>query len=181
MPVDRISVPVSASVDQQVGLAFKTLQSQLDKLVTQINAALSGEAVSAGSTYTAGSSVAGKVILLDTVTGSVVTLPAATGTKHFYHFMVSVLATSNSHKIQVANATDIMQGVITTVSDNSNAVLGWRTADDSDTITLNRSTTGSVERGEWITLFDSASGVWLVNGTTASTGTEATPFSAAVA
>lgn len=180
MPVDRISIPVSASVDQNVSIAFKTLQSQLDKLVTQINSALAGEAVSAGSTYTAGQSVAGKVILLDTVTGSVVTLPAATGTKHFYEFMVSVVATSNSHKIQVANATDIMQGLIFTVSDNTNAVLGWRTADDSDTITLNRSTMGSVERGERITLFDADAGLWLVSGFTASTGTEATPFSAAV-
>ena len=180
MPVDQITLAISSSVDQATQLAFKSLQGKLDTLVSQINKALSGEAVAAGSTYTAAASVAGKTILLDTVTGSVVTLPAATGTKHSYHFMVSVVATSNSHKIQVANATDIMQGLIFTVSDNTNAVLGWRTDDDSDTITLNRTTTGSVERGEKITLFDAASGVWLVNGFTASTGTEATPFSAAV-
>ena len=42
------------------------------------------------------------------------------------------------------------------------------------------STTGSVSNGEWFTLIDSASGVWSVSGFTASTGTEATPFSSAV-
>lgn len=121
----------------------------------------------------------GKIILLDTAAGSVATLPAATGSGAVFKFLVSVVATSNSHKVQVTG-NDVMQGLVFTVSDNTNAVLGWRTADDSDTITLDRSTTGSVERGEYLELVDAGADLYLVRGFTASTGTEATPFSAAV-
>lgn len=162
---------------------FQLAGTQVTATAAELNRAadVSGRLVAAGSTLSA--TVAdhdGKLILLDTATGSVVTLPAATGTGAILRFAVSVLATSNSHIVKVADATDIIQGVIMTVSDGSDAVLGWRTADDSDTITLNRSTTGSVERGEWIELVDVATNLWLVSGMTASTGTEATPFSATV-
>lgn len=140
----------------------------------------SGRLVAAGATLTVTEALHdGKIILLDTAAGSVCTLPAATGSGAVFRFVVSVVATSNAHKIQVTG-NDVMQGMIFTVSDDANAVLGWRTADDSDTITLNRATTGSVERGEFVELIDAGADLYLVRGFTASTGTEASPFSAAV-
>jgi hypothetical protein len=125
---------------------------------------------------------AGKTINLDTATGSVVTLPAATGSGAKFRFRVSVLATSNSHIIQVANANDTMAGlVLGSRVDSGNAVLGFAAAASSDTITLNRTTTGSVSLGEWVEVEDIASTLWLVRGILSATGAAfATPFSAAV-
>lgn len=124
----------------------------------------------------------GKEILLDTLAGSLATLPAATGSKAKFRFRVSVLATSNSHKIQVANASDTMAGIILgTRVDSGNAVLGFAAAASSDTITLNRTTTGSVTLGEWIEVEDVAANLWHVKGVLSATGAAfATPFSAAV-
>ncbi len=114
--------------------------------------------------------------------GSLTTLPAAIGSGNRWRFEVNVLATSNSHKIQVANGTDVMQGVVTGARvDSGNAVLGFATASTSDTISLNRTTTGSVSLGEWIEVEDVAAGVFAVKGVLSATGAAfATPFSAAV-
>lgn len=138
--------------------------------------------VAAGSTLTLTGLDAGKTVLLDTLTGSVVTLPAAIGSGNKWRFVVSVLATSNSHKAQVANATDIIQGTLFGARiDSGNAVLGFAGAGTSDTISLNRTTTGSVSIGEWFEIEDVAAGVFNVRGFLTATGAAfATPFSAAV-
>ena len=143
---------------------------------------ISARTVAAGSTLTLVEAThAGKIIKLDTATGSVVTLPAAAGTGATYEFLVTVLATSNSHKIQVANATDVMRGfMLNTDSDSSDAFAGFNTTSTSDTITLNRSTTGSVYIGEYIKIIDAKAGFFSVQGWYAATGSPATPFSAAV-
>jgi hypothetical protein len=110
-----------------------------------------------------------------------VTLPAATGTGHKYKFVVSVVNTSN-YVIQVVG-DDIMQGHIVTDSTSDAAaaeVINWKTAADSDTMTFNATTTGGVQIGDWIELTDIASNTWMVYGYTTTSGTEATPFSAAV-
>ena len=60
-----------------------------------------------------------------------------------------------------------------------NLMAGYEKADEG-TITLNGTTTGGVNKGDWIELEDIASGVWGVAGTITGSGTEATPFSAAV-
>ena len=130
----------------------------------------------------------GKTILLDQLAGSVVTLPAATGSGAKYRFKVHILATSNSHKIQVANNTDFFVGLLFgTRVDSGNAVLGFAAANsgtvatNSDTITLNRTTTGSVTKGEWIEVEDVAANTFAVCGQLSATGAAfATPFSAAV-
>lgn len=137
--------------------------------------------VAAGATLTATRAAHNnKVILLDTAAGSVVTLPAATGTGSRYRFLIKVIATSNSHIIKVANGTDIIQGIIAQLSDNSAAMLGWIAGAADDTITLNRSTTGSITRGEYIEIVDVAAGLFTVTGLIAGTGSEATPFSSTV-
>lgn len=130
----------------------------------------------------------GKTLKLDALAGSVATLPPATGSGVRFRFLVSVLATSVSHKVQVANAADFMVGIIAgTRVDSGNAVLAFAAANsgtvatNSDTITLNRTTTGSVTVGEWIDVEDAAPNTWAVRGYLSATGAAfATPFSAAV-
>lgn len=139
-----------------------------------------------GSTKTLVAADSGKTIKLDTAAGTVVTLPAATGSGAKYKFLVTVLATSNSHKNQVASATDFFIGTIEGVSDDPATVKGWIAANsgtvatNSDTVTLNRTTTGSVSVGEWIDVEDVATATWAIRGMITQTGTEATPFTAAV-
>jgi len=128
---------------------------------------------------------AGRTMLLGEVGGNAlltVTLPAATGTGNKYRFVVSVVNTSN-YVIAVADATDIMYGNIFTSSTGDTPDLGqpWTTAADSDTITLNGTTTGGVAIGDWIELQDILTNGWAVTGITTTSGTEATPFSATIA
>jgi hypothetical protein len=145
---------------------------------------VSARVVAAGATLSVTEALHdGKVIALDTAAGSVVTLPAATGSGARFRFVITVIATSNSHKIQVANASDTMTGMIVSVSDDAGFPVKGYTADataGADTITLNRSTTGSTVKGEWVEVIDIAANKWAVSGQIAATGTEATPFSAAV-
>ncbi|MCK1479316.1 hypothetical protein IVB27_32400 [Bradyrhizobium sp. 197] len=137
--------------------------------------------LAAGSTRTLTADDSGKLIALDTLAGSTVTLPAAVGSGAKYRFYVSVLATSNSHIVKVANSSDTMiGGVVIADTDTAGAASSFFAASTSDTITLNRSTTGSVSLGEYIEVEDIASTKWLVSAVISGTGTVATPFSATV-
>lgn len=147
-----------------------------------------GEVITKAAPYAVGSTKsvtadgnAGRIGNLDTAAGSTVTLPKATGSGAIFPFAITVKATSNSHKIQVVDSVDIIQGIIIGVSDDPATVKGWIAGAADDTITLNRTTTGSVSVGEVVTLVDWQAGIWLVvySGITQS-GTEATPFSSAV-
>jgi len=139
--------------------------------------------LAAGATKTLATTDANKTVLLDTAAGSVVTLPAATGTGNKYKFLVTTLATSNSHIIYTdggnsGSGTGVFKGIIFGVRvDSGNAVLGFASS-SNDTITLNRTTTGSVTLGEWIEVIDIAANVWHVRGFLSATGGAfATPFS----
>lgn len=134
--------------------------------------------VTANATLTS-SANAGRTMLLDVASGATVTLPAASGTGNAYRFFVATTVTSNSYKIQVANATDVMSGVAIVANDTDNSASIFETAADTDTITLNGSTTGGI-LGATIEIQDVASGQFSVVARGAATGTEATPFSAAV-
>lgn len=138
--------------------------------------------VAAGSTLTVdGGTHRGRTICLDTLTGSVCTLPAATGSGDRFRFVVSVVNTSNSHKIRVTG-NDVMYGNIWANSTGDTPDLGqpWPTAADSDTITLNSTTTGGAAIGDYVEVQDIAADKWQVIGFVTASGTEATPFSAAV-
>ena len=140
-----------------------------------------GAPLAGGSARTLTADDFGKTILLDTLAGTTITLPAAIGSGGRYRFIVSVLATSVSHKIQVANASDTMiGGGVIADTDSSGAAYAFLAASTSDTITLNRSTTGSVTVGEWIEIEDYAPNVWKVDFLLSGTGTPVSPFSAAV-
>lgn len=120
---------------------------------------------------------AGNRIILNRAAGIAVTLPAATGTGISYEFIMLVDA-SGAHTIKVANATDVMMGVAYLGNDAAGASCFY-TADTSDTISLNGSTTGGY-KGARIIVDDIAAGFWAVNVLSEASGTEATPFSATV-
>lgn len=122
----------------------------------------------------------GKIIALDTATGSVATLPASSGSGAVYKFLVTVTATSNSHVIKVANATDEFRGFVVQDASEATAPNIWWAADNDDTITLNRTTTGLAAEGEYFEIVDATSGVYFVRGFSQASGAEATPFSATV-
>lgn len=145
------------------------------------NTDASGRMVAAGGTLTLTEAThEGKIIALDTAAGSVVTLPASTGGGGVYKFLVTVTATSNSHIIKVANATDEMRGFVIQDASEATAPNIWWAADNDDTITLNRSTSGLAAQGEYFEIVDAVLNHWYVRGFSQASGAEATPFSAGV-
>lgn len=120
---------------------------------------------------------AGRTINLNSTTGRIVTLPLATGSGATYTIFVGATVSSGSHVIRVAPGTNVIQGTVSIATDIAGVTCP--TAADSDTITLNGSTTGGL-RGTLVELQDAASGIWMVRGSLVSSGAEATPFSAAV-
>jgi hypothetical protein len=120
---------------------------------------------------------AGRTIVLNSATGRTVTLPVATGDGSTYTIAIGTTVTSGNHVIRVATSAGIMQGVLSVSTDAAGVTIP--TAADSDTITMNGSTTGGL-RGSIVELQDILPNVWAVRGSLVSTGAEATPFSAAV-
>jgi len=141
----------------------------------------SSRLVSAGSALTLTQAQHdGKTILFDTATGSALTLPAATGSGMRIRCVVSVTATSGSHSIACVG-TDEFAGSLTSIDvDSTDATLAWaaEAADNFDTVTFNRSTTGLAAVGDWVELEDIVSGSWNITGVFRANGTVATPFSA---
>ena len=120
------------------------------------------------------------VVLLHTAAASTVTLPAATGSGSRYTFIVGAVNTNN-HVIQVANATDVFEGLaLMSAFVGGSATLPFEAAADSDTITLNGTTTGGAAIGDRVEIIDYASGRFNVLAHITGTGNEVTPFSAAV-
>ena len=120
---------------------------------------------------------AGAVVVLDSATGRIITLPASTGKGDVYTIYVKTTVSSGSHVIQVANSTDVMNGGVSLSTDiGGTNMLASAT---SDTITMNGSTTGGLA-GSQVTLTDVVAGFWMVSGYLVTTGAEATPWSAAV-
>ncbi len=142
---------------------------------------VSARQVAGGGTLTMTEAThSGKTILLDTAAGSVITLPTSTGGGARYRFLVTVTATSNSHIIKVGNTTDEFRGYVIQDASEATAPNIWWAADNDDTITLNRSTTGLAAQGEYFEITDAVSGHYYVQGYSAASGIEATPFSASV-
>ena len=119
----------------------------------------------------------GKTIALNTAAGSTAILPASSGSGTTYRFLVTVTATSNSHIIKVANGTDEFRGFVYQSASEATAPNCFWAADNDDTITLNRTTTGLAAQGEYFEVVDGASGVYFVRGFSQANGIEATPFS----
>ena len=105
------------------------------------------------------------------------TLPASTGKGDVYELFYIATIGSGSGVVQVANSTDILQGVVHLTTDIAGTSMP--TSSTTDTITMNGTTTGGV-KGTWLRFKDASSGIWLLDGGIVCTSTEATPFSAAV-
>ena len=120
---------------------------------------------------------AGNVVNLNVASGCTITLPASAGTGDVYECFVLTTVTSNNYIIQVANSTDILAGAVHLTTDIAGTSMPTSTT--TDTITMNGSTTGGL-RGTWLRFKDVSTGFWALEGGIICTGTEATPFSAAV-
>jgi hypothetical protein len=120
---------------------------------------------------------AGNVLLMNSATGFIVTLPASTGKGDVYEVFVLITVSSGNHVIKVANSTDILAGAVHLTTDIAGSSMLTSTTDD--TITMNGSTTGGL-RGSYLRFKDVSLGFWALEGNILCTGTEATPFSATV-
>jgi len=135
------------------------------------------EFIDAGATLTVNASQhAGRAVRLNVAAGSVVTLPAATGTGNQYFFLVTTTVTSNASIVKVANATDVMAGIAAVGATTSGT---FATAAASDTISMNGTTTGGII-GSYIEVVDVASGIFRVAVYAVGSGTAVTVFSATV-
>ena len=128
---------------------------------------------------------AGRILLMGEVGGNAAatfTLPAATGTGSEYKFIVSVVNTSN-YVIQVTGDDTIDGSVVVTndtTAGGTASLISWPTVAATDTITLNGTTQGGVQIGDYLLLTDIATNQYTVSGLLNASGTEATPFSASV-
>lgn len=119
---------------------------------------------------------AGTVIVFDDADGGTIVLPASDGTGAVFTVFVKTTVTT-SLIIEVANATDVINGGVALSTDIAGVTM--LAAATSDTITMNGSTTGGLA-GSWVRLTDAVSGVWMAEGFLCTSGIEATPWSAAV-
>lgn len=120
---------------------------------------------------------AGAVVTANRAAGTTITLPASIGKGDEYTFVVGTTISSNSFIVKVANASDTFYGGVSISTDIAGVTMLAGGTDD--TITMSGSTTGGVA-GSFVKFVDVAVNKWLVSGFLASTGTEATPFSATV-
>lgn len=119
---------------------------------------------------------AGSTVVMDRAAGWTVTLPASSGDGAEYEIFVGTTVTANA-VIQVANSTDVINGVIAIATDVAGVTFPFAVTDD--TLTMNGSTTGGLQ-GSFVKLKDVKSGFWRIEGGLYSTGSEADPASAAV-
>lgn len=122
---------------------------------------------------------AGAVVVLNSTTGRIITLPASTGKGDLYMVYVLTTVSSGNHVIRVANASDTMAGFASTATTTTGAGTHEAAGGTDDTITLNGTTSGGVA-GSYIELEDVSLNVWRVNAHLVGSGVLITPFSAAV-
>ena len=130
--------------------------------------------IAAGSTKTLLAPQSGSTILLDTATGSVVTLPAPTVGLRFT-FIVSVTVTSNSHKVITNAGTVYMVGMVALMEAAATSAVGCLFNGTSHVaITMNGTTTGGII-GTRFTLECISTTVWELSGLVAGSGSLTTP------
>ena len=118
----------------------------------------------------------GQRVVFNRAAGVTATLPAATGSGNRYEFIGAIDATGN--QIIQVTGDDTMAGVAYLGNDSA-AASCFYTAATSDTITLDGSTKGGL-KGWRVICDDIAADTWAVMVMSEASGTEATPFSAAV-
>lgn len=161
------ALPTGGILDIESGGSFRLAGTSVDASAAEINRVtkVSGRLVAAGATLTVTVAAHGdKIILLDTLAGSVVTLPAASGSGARFTFLVSVAPTSNFHQVKVASAADFIAGSVN-ILDNDAAAQGAFAADGAadDNIQLNGTTKGGLV-GDWLEMVDLKTNVWAIRG-----------------
>lgn len=142
-------------------------------------------AVSGNTTLTAAAH-ANRTVVVNAAAGATITLPAATGTGNKYKIIVGTTLTSGSLVVAVANATDYMRGFAILANDVDGSASNFETANtgtvatESDTLTMNRTTTGIGTIGDVVEIEDIKTAIFSVRAHAQASGAEATPFSAAV-
>lgn len=117
--------------------------------------------IAAGSTLAATVAAhSDRIIALDTATGSVVTLPAATGTGAVIRCIVTVKPTSNAHIIKVTT-DDTLKGSANLLDEDGTAQTAYSATGTDDTLTWNGTTTGG-QIGDWVELVDVLPDVWAI-------------------
>jgi len=135
----------------------------------------------AGGTETLTSADCGQTTLLDTASGSVVTLPASTGTGCVFRFLVTVTNTTNDHSV-VLVGNDEFQGGLISIGTTADQTDAFTAADggDVDAIQMNGSTEGGL-LGTYIVVQDVAADTWGLSGIVISTDASATMLATGVA
>lgn len=118
----------------------------------------------------------GQRVVFNRAAGVTATLPAATGSGNRYEFIGAIDATGD--QIIQVTGDDTMAGVAYLGNDTAGASCFY-TAATSDTITMDGSTKGGL-KGWRVICDDIAADTWAVMVFSEASGTEATPFSAAV-
>ena len=134
----------------------------------------------AGATLTLTAAKAGQTVLLNTLAGSVVTLPAATGTGNKYKFVVSATTTSGAHKILAASVSDFINGLA--IGESSNTCKAFASAaatNHSIQMPFAGTQPSGGFIGDYFEFQDIATNLWQVNGMYQAGTTPTTPFSAA--
>ena len=136
--------------------------------------------VPAGATLTLTAAQSNSAILLNTAAGSVVTLPAATGSGNRYRFKVTTTTTSGAHKILAASSSDFLNGIVT--GENAGTAKCFASA-ASTNHSLQMPFSGSQPSGgfigDWFDVEDVAANLWTVSGMYQAGTTPTTPFSSA--
>ena len=132
------------------------------------------ETVTASTLTLTAAAYAGKTIVVNRAAGCTITIPDATGSGNEY-LITTIADQTGDLVIQAPDADNTMQGVAMT--DMTGVI--FATADTTDTITLNGTTKGGL-KGARVHLIDVAADTWNVLVVSEASGTEVTPFSAAV-
>ena len=134
----------------------------------------SGAPIAAGSTKTLTAPQSGSTILLDTASGSVVTLPVPkVGIK--FTFIVSVTVTTNSHKVITDASTTYMVGMVALMEAAATTAVGCLFDGTGNiAITMNGTTTGGI-KGTRFTVECISATVWEISGLIAGSGSLSTP------
>ncbi len=178
----RLAVASGGELDIESGGSFKLDGTAIAATAAEINRAADTSArivnLTAATLAVTEALHDGKVITVNKADGTAITLPAATGSGTNLHFILGTTITSVGSTIKVTG-NDTMTGQAILAQDAADTAVAFETAADSDTITLNGTTTGGL-KGDSIELIDIATDLWWVRIRAAATGTEATPFSATV-
>lgn len=158
-------------------LTNKTLTSPTIATPTITSPTITTELMTgAGATETLTSADCGQTQLWDTAAGSVITLPAATGSGCRFYFLVTVTITSGAAAIAVVGNDEFIGGAISvgTTADQADA-FPVVDAGDADTLTMNGTTTGGIA-GTYCVVQDISADNWGIHCNVISTDASATPF-----